>query len=134
MYIKRDVEFKQKYESLYTIEIEIAAQYTTSSTVIEESFANRYKLRQGQSYMYWLQTAFLDFMNRYAYEMGILIEGDKPFTRKEALTGLITVISISNLHPQQPHEDRCDLPYRELRKVMYKFGMDTLDSFNFSFR
>jgi DNA gyrase subunit B len=127
--IKHDIEFKQRFERTSIIQIELAAQYVTTALPVEESFASRFKLRRGQSYMYWLQSAFLDFMNKYSYERGLLVKGDSPLTRQEGLAGLITVVNISNLYPQQPFQGKCDLPYHELREILYDLARDALETF-----
>ncbi len=127
---QRDVEVRLKGANLRTIHIEWVCQYSTALANLEESFASCFKLLKGRAHMYGLRDAFVDFINRYAYDTGALVPGDPKLSHDEIRRGLISVVNFPNLYPtSQPSQDRCDLAHPELREVMYQLVSADLVAF-----
>jgi len=76
------------------IEVEIALQYTTSSSEIMISFANSVKTREGGSHETGFKTALTEIINQCAWDWGLLSNKDKNLDGEDIREGLTTVISV----------------------------------------
>jgi DNA gyrase subunit B len=121
-----DIDLSLTYQRPGPYRIEFVCQYTTALANLEESLASRYKLLKGRPPMYGLRDAFVDFINRFARKSGGLVPGDPKFTYEEIRTGLIAVVNLPNIRPDQTSAARCELSIPLLRSAMYQVVMETL--------
>ena len=80
-------------KSFDNIEVEIALQYTTSSSEIIISFANSVKTKEGGSHETAFKTALTETINEYARKWKLLKDKDKNFEGDDVREGLTAVIS-----------------------------------------
>ncbi|MDR2823214.1 MAG: DNA topoisomerase IV subunit B [Mycoplasmataceae bacterium] len=76
------------------IEVEIALQYTTSSSEVIISFANSVKTKEGGSHETGFKSALTECINNYARKWKLLKERDKNFEGDDVREGLTAIISI----------------------------------------
>ncbi|MDR1991533.1 MAG: DNA topoisomerase IV subunit B [Mycoplasmataceae bacterium] len=76
------------------IDVEIAFQYTTSSSEVIVSFANSVKTKEGGSHETAFKASLTETINEYARKWKLLKEKDKNFEGDDVREGLTAVISI----------------------------------------
>lgn len=100
VYAERDIESAPENKELYTIGVEIAFQYTDSSTVTELAFANTINTPDGGSHLTGLRSAITSVINRYARKANLLKEKEANFSGNDTLEGLTAIVSIKHPDPQ----------------------------------
>ncbi len=83
-----------KGKSKDNIEVEVAFQYTTSSSEIIVSFANSVKTHDGGTHEQGFKSALTEVINSYARKNNNLKEKDKNFDGDDIREGLTAIISV----------------------------------------
>jgi DNA gyrase subunit B len=100
IYAERDIDITPEGKKSYSIGVELAFQYTDSSTVTELAFANTIATPDGGSHLTGLRSAITSVINRYARKANILKEKEANFSGNDTLEGLTAVVSIKHPDPQ----------------------------------
>ncbi|MBZ0293737.1 MAG: type IIA DNA topoisomerase subunit B [Anaerolineae bacterium] len=100
VYAERDVESAPENKEPYTIGVEVAFQYTDSSTVTELAFANTINTPDGGSHLTGLRSAVTSVINRYARKANLLKEKEANFSGNDTLEGLTAIVSVKHPDPQ----------------------------------
>ncbi|MDR2847461.1 MAG: DNA topoisomerase IV subunit B [Mycoplasmataceae bacterium] len=77
-----------------TVQVELALQYTNSSSEIIISFANSVKTRNGGLYVTSFKSTLTECINNAARKWGLLKDRDKNLEGEDAREGLTTIISV----------------------------------------
>jgi len=99
IYSEKDVEIEGKKE-IFNVGVEIAFQYSTSSTSTELAFTNTINTPDGGTHITGLRSAITSVINRYARKAGLLKEKDSNFSGNDTLEGLTAIVSIKHPDPQ----------------------------------
>jgi len=99
VYGERDVEITPEGKSTFTIGVEVAFQYTDSSTITELAFANTIGTPDGGSHLTGMRSAITSVINRYARKNNILKDKDSNFSGNDTLEGLTAIVSIKHPDP-----------------------------------
>ncbi|MFW5708865.1 MAG: DNA topoisomerase subunit B [Chloroflexota bacterium] len=102
VYGEREVEIvptDENHES-FTVGVEVAFQYTDSSTVTELAFANTIGTPDGGSHLTGFRSAITSVINRFARKNNHLKEKDGNFSGNDTMEGLTAIVSIKHPDPQ----------------------------------
>lgn len=100
VYGEREVEITPEGKDFFSIGVEVAFQYSDSSTITELAFANTIATPDGGSHLTGLRSAVTSVINRYARKANILKEKDANFSGSDTLEGLTAIVSIKHPDPQ----------------------------------
>jgi DNA gyrase subunit B len=100
VYGEREIEITPEGKEPFTIAVEVAFQYTDSSTVTELAFANTICTPDGGSHLTGLRSAITSAVNRYARKANILKEKEANFSGNDTMEGLTAIVSIKHPNPQ----------------------------------
>lgn len=100
VYAEREVMIENEGKTSFPIGVEVAFQYTDTSTVTELAFANTINTPDGGSHLTGSRSAITGVINRYARKNGMLKEKDANFSGTDTLEGLTAIVSIKHPHPQ----------------------------------
>lgn len=101
VYGERDIEIPSNGNNpAINVGVEVAFQYTDSSTVTELAFANTISTPDGGSHLTGLRTAITSVINRYARKNSILKEKDVNFSGNDTMEGITAIVSIKHPDPQ----------------------------------
>jgi DNA gyrase subunit B len=100
VYAEREIEITPEDKSPFVIGVELAFQYTDTSTVTELAFANTILTPDGGSHLTGLRSAITSVINRYARKENLLKEKDANFSGNDTLEGLTAIVSVKHPQPQ----------------------------------
>jgi len=119
-------------DTVRTISLEIAMQWTTSYTDSVHTYANTINTSEGGTHEEGFRAALTTLVNRYAREKNILREKDENLTGEDIREGLTCVISIKLGEPQFEGQTKTKLGNTEARtftqKVVFEQLGDWFDS------
>ncbi len=117
IFAERDVEieFEDNDRPPFTVNVEIAFQYTNSSTTTELYFANTIHTPDGGSHQAGLRAAITRTINLYARKAGLLKEKDRNFSSNDTLEGLTAIVSIKHPDPQFESQTKVKLMNPEVQ-------------------
>jgi DNA gyrase subunit B len=100
VYADRDIEITPEGKEPLTIGVEIAFQYTDSSTITELAFANTIGTPDGGSHLTGIRSAITSVINRYARKANLLKEKEANFSGSDTLEGITAIVSVKHPSPQ----------------------------------
>jgi DNA gyrase subunit B len=126
IYIDREmqVEFEENNRAPITIGVEIAFQYTDSTTTTELYFANTIHTPDGGSHQAGLRAAITRTINLYARKAGLLKEKDPNFSSNDTLEGLTSIVSVKHPKPQFESQTKVKLMNPEVQGVVSQVTSD----------
>ena len=108
------------------IGVEVAFQYTDSSTTTELYFANTIHTPDGGSHQAGLRAAITRTINIYARKVGMLKEKDPNFSSNDTLEGLTAIVSVKHPNPQFESQTKVKLMNPEVQGVVSQVTSDAL--------
>ncbi len=131
VYVERemDVEFEENGRESFAIGVEVAFQYTDSSTTTELYFANTIHTPDGGSHQAGLRAAITRTINLYARKAGMLKEKDLNFSSNDTLEGLTAIVSIKHPDPQFESQTKVKLMNPEVQAVVSQATSDAFAEF-----
>ncbi len=106
------------------IGVELAFQYTDSSTTTELYFANTIHTPDGGSHQAGLRAAITRTINNYARKIGMLKEKDPNFSSNDTLEGLTAIVSVKHPDPQFESQTKVKLMNPEVQGVVSQIASD----------
>ncbi|MBZ0303239.1 MAG: type IIA DNA topoisomerase subunit B [Anaerolineae bacterium] len=100
VHAERDIEIAPEDKESFLVGVELAFQYTDSSTITELAFANTILTPDGGSHLTGLRSAITSVINRYARKENLLKEKDANFSGNDTLEGLTAIVSVKHPQPQ----------------------------------
>ena len=117
VFVEREVEIEavDNGRESFTVGIEVAFQYTDSSTTTELYFANTILTPDGGSHQAGLRAAVTRTINLYARKAGLLKEKDPNFSSNDTLEGLTCIVSVKHPDPQFESQTKVKLMNPEVQ-------------------
>jgi DNA gyrase subunit B len=125
------VEFEDNNGGIKTISIgvEVAFQFTDSSTTTELYFANTIHTPDGGSHQAGFRAALTRTINLYARKAGLLKEKDPNFSSNDTLEGLTAIVSVKHPNPQFESQTKVKLMNPEVQGVVSQATSDVFMEF-----
>ncbi len=127
VYVERDVEIVPEEgngHKPFTIGVEVAFQYTDSSTTTELYFANTIHTPDGGSHQAGLRAAITRTINLYGRKAGLLRDKDPNFSSNDTLEGLTAIISVKHPSPQFESQTKVKLMNPEVQGAVSQVTSD----------
>lgn len=120
IYVEREVEvdLSENGRGSLTIGVEVAFQYTDSSTTTELYFANTILTPDGGSHQAGFRAAITRTINSYAHKADILKDKDPNFSSNDTLEGLTCIVSVKHPNPQFESQTKVKLMNPEVQGVV----------------
>jgi len=119
VHAEREIEFiGAEGKETYTIGVEVAFQYTDSTTVTELAFANTIGTPDGGSHLTGLRAAITSVINRYARSEGFLKDKDINFSGNDTMEGITAIVSVKHPAPQFESQTKVKLLNPEVQGVV----------------
>ena len=133
LYAEREVEIQfedngHRREPI-TIGVEVAFQWTDTSTTTELYFANTIHTPDGGSHQAGLRAAITRTINLYARKAGFLKEKDPNFSSNDTLEGLTAIVSIKHPDPQFESQTKVKLMNPEVQGAVSQVTSDAFAEF-----
>jgi DNA gyrase/topoisomerase IV subunit B/transcriptional regulator with XRE-family HTH domain len=132
IFIERDVEIVPEEgngHKPYTIGVEVAFQYTDSSTTTELYFANTIHTPDGGSHQAGLRAAITRTINLYGRKVGLLKDKDPNFSSNDTLEGLTAIVSVKHPEPQFESQTKVKLMNPEVQGAVSQVTSDAFMEF-----
>jgi DNA gyrase subunit B len=129
VYAERDVEVVIEGKKTFTVGVEVAFQYTDSSTVTELAFANTINTPDGGSHLTGLRSAITSVINRYARKNNLLKEKEANFSGNDTLEGLTSIVSVKHPGPQFESQTKVKLLNPEAQGAVSQVTSEALNEF-----
>jgi DNA gyrase subunit B len=129
VHAERDVEFVAEGKETYSIGVEVAFQYSDSTTVTELAFANTIGTPDGGSHLTGLRSAITSVINRYARSEGFLKEKDVNFSGNDTMEGLTTIVSVKHPNPQFESQTKVKLLNPEVQGAVSQVASEAFAEF-----
>ncbi|MDZ4671392.1 MAG: ATP-binding protein [Phototrophicales bacterium] len=129
VHAERDVDFVAEGKETYSIGVEVAFQYSDSTTVTELAFANTIGTPDGGSHLTGLRSAITSVINRYARSEGFLKEKDVNFSGNDTMEGLTTIVSIKHPNPQFESQTKVKLLNPEVQGAVSQVVSEAFSEF-----
>jgi len=100
VYAERDIEITLEDKEPFVIGVELAFQYTDTSTKTELAFANTILTPDGGTHLTGLRSAITSVINRYARKENLLKEKEGNFSGEHTLEGITAIVSVKHPAPQ----------------------------------
>lgn len=126
---EREVEIAPEGKESFTVGVEIAFQYTDSSTVTELAFANTIGTPDGGTHLTGLRSAITSTINRYARKNNILKEKDANFSGNDTLEGLTAIVSIKHPDPSFESQTKVKLLNPEVQGAVSQVAAEVFMDF-----
>lgn len=129
IYGERDVDITADGKSPFTIGVEIAFQYTNSSTVTELTFANTIGTPDGGSHLTGMRSAITSVINRYARKANLLKEKETNFSGNDTMEGLTGIVSVKHPDPQFESQTKVKLLNPEVQGAVSQVVSEAFQEF-----
>ncbi len=129
VYGERDVEIAPEEKESFEIGVEIAFQYTDSSTVTELAFANTIGTPDGGTHLTGLRSAVTSVINRYARKANILKEKEANFSGNDTMEGLTAIVSIKHPDPSFESQTKVKLLNPEVQGAVSQVTAEAFSEF-----
>ncbi|MBI5959485.1 MAG: type IIA DNA topoisomerase subunit B [Chloroflexi bacterium] len=113
----------------FTVGVEVAFQFTDSSTTTELYFANTIHTPDGGSHQAGFRAALTRTINLYARKVGMLKEKDANFSSNDTLEGLTVIVSVKHPNPQFESQTKVKLMNPEVQGVVSQATSDAFMEF-----
>jgi DNA gyrase subunit B len=100
VYAERDIEITLEDKEPFVVGVELAFQYTDTSTKTELAFANTILTPDGGAHLTGLRSAITSVINRYARKENLLKEKEGNFSGEHTLEGITAIVSVKHPAPQ----------------------------------
>jgi DNA gyrase subunit B len=100
VHAEKEIDFSPEGKETYSIGVEVAFQYSDSTTVTELAFANTIGTPDGGSHLTGLRSAITSVINRYARNENFLKEKDINFSGNDTMEGITAIVSVKHPNPQ----------------------------------
>ncbi|NDJ76309.1 MAG: DNA topoisomerase (ATP-hydrolyzing) subunit B [Chloroflexi bacterium] len=124
-----EIEFEDNGRKPFTVGVEVAFQYTNSSTTTELYFANTIHTPDGGSHQAGLRAAITRTINLYARKAGLLKEKDPNFSSNDTLEGLTAIVSVKHPDPQFESQTKVKLMNPEVQGAVSQVTSDAFMEF-----
>ena len=124
-----EIEFEENGRKPITVGVEVAFQYTDSSTTTELYFANTIHTPDGGSHQAGLRAAITRTINLYARKAGLLKEKDVNFSSNDTLEGLTAIVSVKHPDPQFESQTKVKLMNPEVQGAVSQVTSDAFHEF-----
>ena len=115
------------HEGKYSVDVEVAFQYTDGIAISEFSFANTIHTPDGGTHLSGLRSAITRAINNYARKSGALKEKDKNFTSDDTREGVTAVVSIKHPDPQFESQTKVKLMNAEVAGLVSSVAYDAIN-------
>ncbi|NJL56709.1 DNA gyrase subunit B [bacterium] len=129
VYGERDVDITPDGKEAFSIGVEVAFQYTDSSTITELAFANTIGTPDGGSHLTGIRSAITSVINRFARKANILKEKDANFSGSDTLEGLTAIVSIKHPDPQFESQTKVKLLNPEVQGAVSQVASEAFYEF-----
>ncbi len=129
VYIEREIEYTPEGKAPYAVGIEVAFQYTDSSTVTEMAFANTINTPDGGTHLTGLRTSITSVINRYARKAGLLKEKDPNFSGSDTLEGITAIVSVKHPAPSFESQTKVKLINTEVQGMVSQVVSEAFNEF-----
>ncbi len=130
VYAQREIAFQEDDPTkAYTVGVEVALQYTDSSTTTEISFANTINTADGGTHLTGMRSAITRTINNYARKAGILKDRDANFSSSDSLEGLTAIVSVKHPDPQFESQTKVKLLNAEVQGAVSSVLGDAFGEF-----
>ncbi|HEX3054218.1 MAG TPA: ATP-binding protein [Aggregatilineaceae bacterium] len=124
------VEFENgKGQKSLMIGVELAFQYTDSSTTTELYFANTIHTPDGGSHQAGLRASITRTINNHARKIGLLKDKDPNFSSNDTLEGLTAIVSVKHPDPQFESQTKVKLMNPEVQGVVSQVASDAFQEY-----
>jgi DNA gyrase subunit B len=123
------VEAQDNEGPAINIGVEVAFQFTDSSTTTELYFANTIHTPDGGSHQAGFRAALTRTINLYARKVGLLKEKDQNFSSNDTLEGLTVIVSVKHPNPQFESQTKVKLMNPEVQGVVSQVTSDAFMEF-----
>lgn len=127
--MERDVEVTPESKPPFTVGVEVAFQYTDSSSVTELAFANTINTPDGGTHLTGLRSAVTSVLNRYARKAGFIKEKDSNLSGSDTLEGITAIVSVKHPDPQFESQTKVKLMNSELQGVVSQVVTEAFNEF-----
>jgi DNA gyrase subunit B len=129
IYAERDIEITPEDKPSYVVGVEIAFQYTDSSTTTELAFANTINTPDGGTHLTGLRSAITGVANRYARKAGYLKDKDPNFSGSDTLEGMTAIVSVKHPDPKFESQTKVKLLNPEVQGAVSQVVTDVFNEF-----
>ena len=129
IYAEREIEITPEDKPAYTIGVELAFQYTDSSTVTELAFANTINTPDGGSHLTGLRSAITSVINRYARSANLLKEKEANFSGNDTLEGITAIVSVKHPNPQFESQTKVKLLNQDAQGAVSQVVAEAFNEF-----
>jgi DNA gyrase subunit B len=127
--MERDVEVTPESKPPFTVGVEVAFQYTDSSSVTELAFANTINTPDGGTHLTGLRSAVTSVLNRYARKAGFIKEKESNLSGSDTLEGITAIVSVKHPDPQFESQTKVKLMNSELQGVVSQVVTEAFNEF-----
>ena len=130
VYAEREIPFNEgDPKKAYSVGVEVALQYTDSSTTTELAFANTINTPDGGSHLTGTRSAITRTINNFARKAGALKDRDSNFSSNDTLEGLTVIISIKHPDPQFESQTKVKLMNTEVQGAVSSVLSDVFNEY-----
>jgi DNA gyrase subunit B len=129
VYGEREIEITPENKEPFSVGVEVAFQYTDSSTITELAFANTIATPDGGSHLTGMRSAITGVINRYARKNNLLKDKDANFSGNDTLEGLTAIVSIKHPDPQFESQTKVKLLNPEMQGAVSQVITEALGEF-----
>ncbi len=129
VYMEKGVEISPNGKSPYTINVEIAFQYSDTINVTELAFANTIHTPDGGTHLTGLRAAVTGVINRWARKAGMLKEKDSNFAGNDTLEGLTAIVSVKHPDPSFESQTKVKLINPEVQGAVSQVTTEAFNEF-----
>jgi len=126
---KIEITPEHKHRSPYNVEIEFAFQYIQENASLELSYANTTFTPSGGTHVDGFKAALDKVIGRYDLESGLGKYYCHDFVDNDLSNGLTAVVAIKHPDIQLSSQFRPELINPEVKDVVYKVALETLEDF-----
>jgi DNA gyrase subunit B len=129
VFAERDIEITPDEKAPYTINVEVAFQYTDSANVTELAFANTINTPDGGTHLTGLRSAITGVINRYARKTGLLKEKENNFSGNDTMEGITAIVSIKHPNPSFESQTKVKLINPEVQGAVSQVVTEAFNEF-----
>ena len=129
VHAERDIDFEDRNGKPYSVGVEVAFQYSDSSTNVELAFTNTINTPDGGTHITGLRSSITGVINRYARKAGLLKDKDGNFSGNDTLEGLTAIVSIKHPNPQFESQTKVKLLNQEVQGAVSQVVTEAFNEF-----
>ncbi len=129
VYGERDVDIQPENKTAFTVNVEVAFQYTDTANVTELAFANTINTPDGGTHLTGLRSAITGVINRYARKQGFLKDKDANFSGSDTLEGITAIVSAKLPNPSFESQTKVKLINPEMQGAVSQVVTEAFNEF-----